>query len=85
MSSPFRLPPGAVSALERAGQWLLVTAGFFAWWMAMQLLVSLFLLNVWHVTFTQILIRSIWLTAASGVVYGVVMAVRAKRKGRGEE
>lgn len=74
------LPPRAVSLLERAGQWLLVTVGFFAWWMAMQLLISLFLLNVWHVRFTQILIRSVWLTAASAAVYAGVMVWRERKK-----
>ena len=74
------LPPQAVSALLRVGQWLLVTAGFFAWWMAIQLLLSLVLLNIWHVRFTQILFRSIWLTVASGALYVLVMVLREKRK-----
>jgi len=74
------LPPQAVSALLRVGQWLLVTAGFFAWWMAIQLLLSLVLLNIWHVRFTQILFRSIWLTVASSALYVLVMVLREKRK-----
>ena len=57
-----------------------MTAGFFAWWMAIQLLLSLVLLNIWHVRFTQILFRSIWLTVASGALYVLVMVLREKRK-----
>ena len=75
------LPPRVVSVLGRILQWLAVTAGCFAWWMAMLLLVSLFTVNVWHVTFEQILLWSGVLTAVSGAVYAGVMAWRARAGG----
>ena len=75
------LPPKVVSVLGRILQWLAVTAGCFAWWMAMLLLVSLFTVNVWHVTFEQILLWSGGLTAVSGAVYAGVMAWRARAGG----
>ena len=75
------LPPKVVSVLGRILQWLAVTAGCFAWWMAMLLLVSLFTVNVWHVTFEQILKWSGVLTAVSGAVYAGVMAWRARAGG----
>ncbi|MBR6955079.1 MAG: hypothetical protein IKH77_08620 [Clostridia bacterium] len=75
------LPPKVVSVLGRILQWLAVTAGCFAWWMAMLLLVSLFTVNVWHVTFEQILLWSGVLTAVSGAVYAGVMAWRARAGG----
>ena len=75
------LPPKVVSVLGRILQWLAVTAGCFVWWMAMLLLVSLFTVNVWHVTFEQILLWSGVLTAVSGAVYAGVMAWRARAGG----
>ena len=75
------LPPKVVSVLGRVLQWLAVTAGCFAWWMAMLLLISLFTVNVWHVTFEQILLWSGVLTAVSGAVYAGVMAWRARAGG----
>ena len=75
------LPPKVVSVLGHILQWLAVTAGCFAWWMAMLLLVSLFTVNVWHVTFEQILKWSGVLTAVSGAVYAGVMAWRARAGG----
>ncbi len=77
---PLGMPPRLVSALERIAQWIAVTAGFFAWWMGMLLLVSLMAVNVWHVTFEQILRWSIILTAVSGAGYAVVMGVRESRR-----
>lgn len=75
------LPPKVVSVLGRILQWLVVTAGCFLWWMAMLLIISLFTVNVWHVTFEQILLWSGLLTAVSGAVYAGVMLWRERNRG----
>lgn len=55
-------------------QWAVVTALAFVYWMAMQLLFSVFLLNIWKVTFEEILRYSIVLTVITSAVYlGVII------------
>ncbi len=68
-----------VSVLGRIAQFLLVSAGFFAWWLAMFLLVSLFTLNVWAPKFTDLLLWSLLLTAGCSLVYLAVMIRRGRR------
>ncbi len=63
-------------------QWLAVTVGIFAWWMGLQLVVSFFAVNVWHVTLEQILWRSIWLTLVCSAAYLLVMLRRDEVKRR---
>lgn len=50
--------------------WVVVTALAFLWWMFVLLLISLFLVNVWHVTFVILVRYGIILTAVTSVVYG---------------
>ena len=75
-----RIPPKLAGPLLRVLQFLAVSAGIFAWWVAMFLLVSLFAVNVWAVTWTQILSRSLLLTAACSAVYLFVMIRREQKK-----
>jgi len=67
------------SVLGRLLQFLVVTAGFFAWWLSMFLLVSLFALSVWRPRFTDLLLWSALLTAACSLVYLVIMFRRSRR------
>lgn len=48
---------------------LLVTVGFYVYWAFTLFVLSLILLNVWHVSWEQILIYAAVLTAISMVVY----------------
>ncbi len=68
------------SVLGHVLQFLAVTAGIFAWWMGLQLVISFFAVNVWQVTFRQILVRSILLTAACSVGYLLVMLRRDEKR-----
>ncbi len=65
--------------LLRVLQFLVVSVGFFVWWMAVLLMISLIAVNVWHVSFTTILFMSLGLTAASSAVYLLVMIRRRNR------
>lgn len=65
--------------LGRILQFVAITAGFFAWWLSMFLLVSLIALNVWSPKFTDLVLWSILLTAASSAVYLIVMIRRHSR------
>lgn len=49
--------------------WALVTALAFVYWVAMLLILSLVLLNVWRVKFEQILDYSMVLTIITSAVY----------------
>ena len=60
-------------------QFVIVTAGFFAWWLSMFLLVSLFALNVWKPKFTDLVLWSLLLTGLSSAVYLVIMIRRNRR------
>ena len=76
----FHVPEPVRDSLLFVGQWLLVTAGLFAWWMGLQLVLSLFAVNIWRVTFHQILIRSVIATAMCSVGYLLVMIHRDDMK-----
>ena len=71
------LPPRARDILGRTLQFLAITAGIFAWWLSMLLLVSVFTVNIWKVSFTSILFYSIALTAVCAGVYLVIMIRRS--------
>lgn len=60
--------------------WIVVTALAFLWWMFVLLLISLFMVNVWHVTFVMLLRYGAILTAVTSVVYGGKL-VRRRLKG----
>ncbi len=74
------IPRIVTGAFLRILQFLAVSAGIYAWWVAMFLLVSLITVNVWSVTWTQILLRSLWLTVACSLVYLLVMIHRERKK-----
>ncbi|MCC8168020.1 MAG: hypothetical protein LIO37_01590 [Clostridiales bacterium] len=54
-------------------QWAVVSALGFAYWMAMLLLLSIFLLNVWNVKFDDILHIGIVLAVITSIVYAVML------------
>ena len=60
--------------------WIVVTVLAFLWWMFVLLLTSLFLVNVWHVTFVRLVRYGIVLAAVTSVVYGGKL-VRRRLKG----
>ena len=69
------------SVLGRVLQFLAVTAGIFAWWMAVLLLVSVFTVNVWHIAFTSIVFISLGLTGICAAIYLAVMLHRTRPSG----
>ena len=66
----------AADTAKTTGRWLVVTAFLFAYWMAMLLLASLFLLNVWHVKFLQLVLYAVILTVVSSLIYAGVLVHR---------
>ena len=69
-----------LDGLRAFAQWLVVTALAFFYWMAMLLMFSLILLNVWHTSFTSLLIYGGVLTAITSIVYIFIMVHRARNK-----
>lgn len=53
---------------------------FYAYWMAVLLLASVFLVNVWHVSLVQIAIYAAGLTGISSLVY-IARLVKKRSKG----
>ncbi len=51
--------------------WVVVTALAYVWWMAVLLIASLVLLNVWMITFQEILKLSAVLTIVTSIAYVV--------------
>lgn len=49
--------------------WVIITALAFVYWLAVLLILSLVLLNVWHVTFDELLSYSLVLMIITSVVY----------------
>lgn len=66
----------AMDTAKTTGRWAAATVFFFAYWLAMLLLASLFLLNVWHVTFTKIVIYTVILGTVSSLIYAGVLVHR---------
>ena len=66
----------AKDTAKTTGRWAVATVFFFAYWLAMLLLASLFLLNVWHVTFTQIVIYTVIVGSVSSLIYAGVLVHR---------
>ena len=56
--------------------WVVVTACAFLYWMFVLLLVSIFLMNVWHTSFEEILCYGIVLTIITSVVYAGILIYR---------
>lgn len=57
-------------------RWFVVTVLAYVYWLAMLLMLSMFLLNVWHVNIVQILIYSGILCAVTSVIYGLMLVHR---------
>lgn len=53
---------------------------FFFYWMAVLLLASIFLVNVWHVSLERIGMYAVGLAGVSSLIY-VVRLVRKRRRG----
>lgn len=66
----------AQDVAKTAGKWLLMIILGYVYWLAMLLIASIFLLNVWKVSFDQILIWSGVLDAVTAVVYGYILIHR---------
>lgn len=66
----------AADTAKTTAKWLVVTVLAFAYWLMMLLLASIFLLNVWHVSFVQILIYSGILCAITSAVYAGILVHR---------
>lgn len=57
-------------------QWAVVSALSFLYWMAMLLLLSIFLMNIWHTSFDAILQYGIILTVITSIGYAGVLVYR---------
>lgn len=60
-------------------QWIVVSGLSFLYWMAMLLLASIFLMNIWHTNFDEILRYGIILAVITAIGYGIKL-VRRKLK-----
>lgn len=60
-------------------KWIVVTAGAFAYWIFVLLLLSLFLLHIWHTTLEQIVIIGSTLGALTSIIY-LAWLIHQKRK-----
>ena len=63
----------ALDTAKTAFRWFVVTIFLFAYWMAMFLLASIFLLNVWKVSLTMLIVYACILGTVSSVIYAGVL------------
>lgn len=68
-----------VDIIKDIVSWVVVTGVSYLYWMAMLLIFSLLLLNIWHVTFEQIVHYSTILMIVTSIVY-VASIFRRRRK-----
>lgn len=61
---------------KTAGRWLVFAVLAYVYWLAMLLMFSIFLLNVWQVTFVEILIYAGILCGISAAVYAGILIHR---------
>lgn len=66
----------AEDVAKTTARWLLGTVVAFVYWVAMLLIFSIFLLNVWEVSFEQILIYSVILGIITSALYAGVLVHR---------
>ena len=59
----------AADTAKTALRWLIITVFLFVYWIAMLLLISMILVNVWKVTLTELIIYACILGALSSLVY----------------
>lgn len=61
---------------KTTAKWLAVTILAYAYWFFLLMMLSIFLLGVWHVTFFRILLYSGILCAVTSVVYALMLVHR---------
>ena len=66
----------AADTAKTAFRWFYVTVFLFVYWLALLLLASIFLLNVWKTSIEEIVIYACILGAVSSVVYAGVLVHR---------
>jgi len=66
----------AADTAKTALRWLLITVFLFVYWIAMLLLISMILVNVWKVTLTELIIYACILGALSSLVYAGMLVHR---------
>lgn len=66
----------AIDTSKTVFRWAAVTAFLYVYWLAMLLLLSIFLLNVWQVTLVRLMIYAGALCALSSVVYAFMLVHR---------
>ena len=66
----------ALDTAKTAFKWFMGTVFLFVYWLAMFLLASIFLLNIWKVTLVELIIYSCILGAVSSLVYAGVLVHR---------
>ena len=66
----------AVDTAKTAFRWFLVSVFLFVYWMAMLLLASIILLNVWKPTLVDIIIWACILGTVSSLIYAGVLVHR---------
>ena len=65
-----------VDTAKTAGKWLIFTALAYVYWLAILLMMSMFLLSIWHVQIAQILVYAGILCAACSVIYAYILVHR---------
>ena len=58
--------------------WAVVSALGFLYWMAVLLLISIFLMNIWHTNFDSILQYGIVLAVITSIVYAGILIYRKR-------
>ena len=66
----------AADTAKTALRWFLATVFLFVYWMAMLLLISMILVNVWKVTVTELIIYACILGGISSLVYAYMLVHR---------
>ena len=66
----------AADTFKAVGMWVIGTVLAYVYWLVMLLLISIFLVNVWKVTFVEILRYSGALAAVCSLVYAGVLIHR---------
>ncbi len=66
----------ALDTAKTALRWLLITVFLFGYWIVMLLLISMVLVNVWKVTFTELIIYGCILGGISSAVYAGMLVHR---------
>lgn len=66
----------AADIAKTVSRWLIFTVLAFVYWLAMLLLFSIILLNVWKTDIVNILLWCVILTAVSALIYGYILIHR---------